>query len=159
MSSSKFHYDRTPSGETAQRTGGALYLLTNLQIMIGFLLRVAINAVGLLLIGAMSDGAIQFKGFGNAVLAALVLGIANAVVKPILQGIAQSATCVLSCLTLGLWSLLLSWLINGFLFYAVGNYLGLFEVHGFWPPMMGALALSVINSLATALTKDKNDER
>ena len=127
--------------------------------MIGFLLRIAINAVGLLLIGALSGGAIEFKGFGNAVLAAFVLGIANAVVKPILQGIAQSATCALSCLTLGLWSLVLSWLLNGLLFYAAGNYLGLFEVKGFWPPMLGALALSVVNSLATALTKDKNDER
>jgi putative membrane protein len=127
--------------------------------MIGFLLRIAINAVGLLLIGGLSGGAIHFKGFGNAVLAAVVLGIANAIVKPLLQGVADSATCVLSCLTLGLSSLILSWLINGFLFYAVGNYLGLFEVHGFWAPMLGALALSIINSIATALTRDKKDER
>lgn len=125
--------------------------------MIGCLLRTAINAVGLLLIAALSGGAIHFKGFGQAVLAALVLGAANAVVKPILQTIAESATCVLSCLTLGLWSLILSWLINGFLFYAVGYYLGLFEIHGFWPPMLGALALSVVNSLASALTKDEGE--
>jgi putative membrane protein len=126
--------------------------------MIGFLLRLAINAVGLLLIASLSGGAIKFNGFGNAVLAALVLGVANAVVKPILQSIAQGATCVLSCLTLGLSSLLISWLVNGFLFYAVGYYLGLFEVHGFWPPMLGALALSVINALASALTKDDKDK-
>jgi putative membrane protein len=126
--------------------------------MIGFLLRVAINAVGLLLISSLSGGTIHFKGFGQAVLAALVLGLANAVVKPILQGIAQSATCVLSCLTLGLSNLFISWLINGFLFYAAGYYLGLFEVHGFWPPMLGALALSIINVLASALTRDDNDQ-
>jgi putative membrane protein len=125
--------------------------------MIGCLLRTAINAVGLLIIAALSGGTIHFKGFGQAVLAAVVLGLANAVVKPILQSIAQSATCVLSCLTLGLWSLLLSWLINGFLFYAVGYYLGLFEIRGFWPPMLGALALSVINSFASALTKDQEE--
>jgi putative membrane protein len=123
--------------------------------MIGFLLRIAINAVGLLVIASLSGGEIKFNGFGQAVLAAVVLGLANAVVKPILQMIAGSATCVLSCLTLGLWSLVLSWLINGLLFYAVGNYLHLFEVHGFWPTMLGALALSIINALASALTKDK----
>ena len=128
--------------------------------MIGFLLRIAINAVGLLVIAALSGGTIQFnKGFGAAVLAAFVLGLANAIVKPILQAVAQSATCLLSCLTLGLWSLFLSWLINGFLFYAVGTYLNLFEVRGFWPTMLGALALSVINALASALTRDKSDER
>jgi putative membrane protein len=125
--------------------------------MIGFLLRLAISAVGLLVISSLSDGAIKLNGFGNAVLAALVLGVANAIVKPILQSIAQGATCVLSCLTLGLWSLALSWLINGFLFYAVGTYLKLFEVHGFWPTMLGALALSVINALVSALTKDKDE--
>lgn len=127
--------------------------------MIGFLIRTAIVAVGLLLIGNFSGGAIQFPSFGNAVLAAVALGLANAIVKPILQGIAQSATCVLSCLTLGLWSLLLSWLINALLFYAVGTYLNLFEVRGFWPTMLGALALSVVNAIASALTKDKDDER
>lgn len=126
--------------------------------MIGFLLRIAISAVGLLVIAALSNGTIEFnKGFGAAVLAAVVLGLANAIVKPILQSVAQGATCVLSCLTLGLSSLLISWLVNGFLFYAVGTYLNLFEVHGFWPTMLGALALSVINALASALTKDKNE--
>jgi putative membrane protein len=121
-------------------------------------LRTAINAVGLLIIAGLSDGQIIFHGFGQAVIAAIVLGIANALVKPILQSIAEGATCVLSCLTLGLSSLLISWLINGFLFYAVGHYLKLFEVKGFWPPILGALALSIINGIASALTKDKKDE-
>lgn len=126
--------------------------------MISFLIRIAVNAVALLVIAQLSDGSIAFSGFGQAVLAAFVLGLANAVVKPILQMIAESMTCVLSCLTLGLSSLIISWLINGFLFYAAGNYLGLFEVKGFWPPMLGALALSVVNALVGAFTS-KDDEK
>lgn len=128
--------------------------------MLAFLLRLAISAVALLIIASLSGGAIEFAGFGQAVLAALVLGLANAIVKPILQSIAQGATCILSCLTLGLSSLIISWLINGLLFYLVGNYLGLFEVKGFWPPMLAALALSIVNAIAGALTsKDKKQER
>ncbi len=126
--------------------------------MISFLIRIAVNAVALLIIAQMSDGTIAFKGFGQAVLAAIVLGLANAIVKPILQWIAESMTCALSCLTLGLSSLVISWLINGFLFYAAGNYLGLFEVKGFWPPMLGALALSVVNALVGAFTSKDDDK-
>jgi putative membrane protein len=114
--------------------------------------------VALLAIAQLSDGTIAFKGFGQAVLAAIVLGLANAIVKPLLQMIAESMTCVLSCLTLGLSSLIISWLINGFLFYAAGNYLGLFEVKGFWPPMLGALALSIVNALVGAFTS-KDDKK
>ena len=105
--------------------------------MISFLIRIAVNAVALLAIAHFSNGTIAFEGFGQAVLAAGVLGLANAIVKPALQKIAEGMTCVLSCLTLGLSSLILSWLINGLLFYLVGNTLGLFAVKGFWPTIFG----------------------
>jgi putative membrane protein len=127
--------------------------------MISFLIRLAVNAIALLIIARLSGGAIAFSGFGNAVLAALVLGIANAVVKPALQMIAEGMTCVLSCLTLGLSSLLISWLINGLLFYLVGNTLGLFEVKTFWAAMLGALALSVVNALIGAFSAKDDKKR
>lgn len=120
--------------------------------MLSFLIRIAVNALALLAIGTLSGGSIVFTGFGQAVLAAVALGIANAVVKPVLQTIAEGMTCVLSCLTLGLSSLIISWLINGFLFYAAGTYLGLFEIQGFWPAMLGALALSTVNALVGTFT-------
>ena len=125
--------------------------------MTAFLIRTAINAVGLLFITNLVPG-IGVKDFGTALIAALVLGLANATVKPILYAIASGMTCVLSCVTLGLWSLLLSWLINALLFYAAGQILPGFEVKGFMPALWGALALSIINALATALTgSDKKD--
>ena len=127
--------------------------------MISFLIRIAVNAVALLLIAHFSDGTIAFQGFGQAVLAALVLGLANAIVKPALQMIAEGMTCVLSCLTLGLSSLLFSWLINGLLFYVVGNTLGLFAVKGFWPAMLGALALSIVNAIVGGLTSKKDSQK
>jgi putative membrane protein len=127
--------------------------------MISFLIRTVINAVALLVIANVSGGQIQVQNFFAAVVAALVLGLANAVVKPILQFIAGGMTCVLSCLTLGLWSLILSWLINGFLFWAAGQLLTGFVVQGFWPALLGALALSIVNALATVFTSRDKDQR
>lgn len=128
--------------------------------MMAFLIRTAINVAGLFFITQILEG-VKVTDFKAALIAALVLGVANATVKPILQGIAESMTCVLSCLTLGLWSLLLSWLINAALFYAAGQYLPGFRVQDFKTALVGALLLSICNALATALThKDKNkDER
>lgn len=128
--------------------------------MTAFLIRTAINAGVLLLLTQILEG-IKITDFKAALIAALVLGLANATVKPILQAIAEGMTCVLSCLTLGLSSLLLSWLINAALFYAAGQYLPGFRVEKFSTALIGALLLSICNALATALLhKDKkNDER
>lgn len=127
--------------------------------MIGFLIRLAVNAVALIVIANASGGQILVTNFMHALIAALVLGLANAVVKPILQAVAGGMTCMLSCLTLGLWSLILSWLINALLFWGAGQLLDGFEVKGFWPAMLGALALSIVNALATVFTRDHKDEK
>jgi len=124
--------------------------------MIPFLIRTGIGAGALLLIAQLSNGAISISNFVTAIIVALVLGVANAVVKPILMALAGGMTCVLSCLTLGLWSLVLSWLINGLIFFVAGQKLipG-FSVNGFVPALWASLALSVINALASALTKNE----
>lgn len=122
--------------------------------MIPFLIRTAISAVALLVIAQLSNGQILVKNFVAALIAALVIGVANAVVKPILMAITGSMTCVLSCLTLGLWSLVLSCLINGLIFFVAGqNVIPGFAVKSFVAALWAALALSVINSLATVLTR------
>ena len=120
--------------------------------MISFLIRTAINAFGLLFIAHLVHG-IHINNYTSALIAAVVLGLANATVKPILYAIAAGATCALSCLTLGLWSLVLSWLINALLFYVAGIVLKPgFTVTDFKAAMIGALLLSIVNALATALT-------
>ena len=122
-----------------------------------FAIRTLISAVALLAIAGSSGGQIIVSDFFSAMIAAVVLGVANAVVKPILQFVAQSATCVLSCITLGLWSLALSWLINGFLFWACAEVLSGFDVKGFWPALWGSLILSCVNALATVLTRKEKE--
>lgn len=120
--------------------------------MIGFIVRLSINTAALFFIAGASGGAIQVRSLGAALFAALVWGVANATVKPVLQFVAQLLTLPLSCLTLGLWSLLLSWLLNAALFYGAGELVPGFSVRGFGAAMGGALAMSVVNALASALT-------
>ncbi len=129
--------------------------------MIGFLIRTAVSAFTLLVIAGLSHGQIVVKGFVAALLAALAIGLANAVVKPILEAIAGGMTCLLSCLTLGLWSLVLSWLISGLMFYVAGQLVPGFVVKSFMPALWGALALAIVNALATVLTRSdpQRDQR
>ncbi len=127
--------------------------------MLSFFVRLIINAVALFFIAGASGGAIQVNGATAALIAALVLGVANALVKPILMFIAGALTLPLSCITLGLWNLVLSLLLNAALFYGVGRALDGFEVRGFWPAMLGALVMSVVNSLASGLFSGEKEKK
>jgi putative membrane protein len=130
--------------------------------MLQFLVRTGLNAVALLFIAGASAGQVEIRG-GNgwvtALIVAVVLGLANTFIKPILMIVAESVTCLLSCLTLGLWSILLSWLVNGLIFFLAGS--GLvegFRVHGFVPALWGSLVISGVNALVGVLMRDR-DER
>lgn len=122
--------------------------------MFSFLIRLAISALALLGLANLSGGAISVDSIGDALIAALVLGLVNAFIKPILEFIAQALTLPLSCLTLGLWSLILSWLLNGLMFLGVAAVLDGFNVKNFGAAMLGALAMSVVNALASGLVGD-----
>jgi putative membrane protein len=127
--------------------------------MIAFLIRLAISAATLMVMANVSNGAITVHDkWGVAFVAALLIGLLNALVKPILGFIAGALTFPLSCITLGLWSLILSWLLNGLMFYVASKVLNGFDVKNFWAAMIGALVLSVVNALASALLSDKKDK-
>ncbi len=129
--------------------------------MLQFLVRTALSAVALLFISGASQGQVVISGsngFVTALIVAVVLGLANMVVKPILMFAAESVTCLLSCLTLGLWSILLSWLVSGLIFFIAGS--GLvegFRVHGFVPALWGSLVISGLNAVVGVLMRDRND--
>ena len=125
----------------------------------GFLVRLAVSAAALLFIAGASNGAIVVKGAVGAIIAALILGVTNALVKPVLEFVLKALTFPLSCLTLGLWSLALSILLNGFMFFAVSKALDSFEVKTFPAALIGALVLSGVNAVASALTKREGEPR
>ena len=101
-----------------------------------------INAGTLVLLTYVMPG-IRVSSFGTALIAALVLGLVNAVVRPLLVLL----TLPITVLTLGLFILV----INALLFWMVGGMLRGFEVAGFWAAFWGALAYSVISTLVSWL--------
>jgi len=78
-----------------------------------------------------------------ATLAALVLGLVNALIRPLLVLL----TLPVTVLTLGLFI----FVINGLLFWAVGSFVTGFDVGGFWSGVIGAIIFSVISWLLSAL--------
>jgi putative membrane protein len=110
--------------------------------MIRLLIVWLINAVALIAVAYLMPG-IAVSSFGAALVAALVLGLVNAFVRPILVLL----TLPVTILTLGLFIFVL----NGLLFWMVGSWLQGFEVAGFWPAVFGAIVFSIISWALSAL--------
>jgi len=107
-----------------------------------YIIRWLINAVGLLIVSKIM-GSIEIDGLLTAVVAAAVIGIINTFLRPILIIL----TLPINILTLGLFTLV----INGLIFYFVGNIVEGFQVTGYLAAFLGAFILSVINVLASLL--------
>ena len=86
---------------------------------------------------------VTVASFGAALVAALVLGLVNAVIRPILILLTLPATI----LTLGLFI----FVINGLLFWLVGSFIQGFVVAGFWWGVLGAIVYSIFSWLLAAL--------
>ena len=110
--------------------------------MIRLLVVWLINAVALIAVAYLMPG-IAVSSFGAALVAALVLGLVNAFVRPILVLL----TLPVTILTLGLFIFVL----NGLLFWMVGSWLQGFEVASFWPAVFGAIVFSIISWALSAL--------
>lgn len=111
----------------------------------GFLLRVLVNALAIVLAAQIVPG-IQVDGFLAALAAGLVLGLVNAVVRPVLMLL----TFPITLLTLGLFLFVL----NGLCLWLVTAIVGGFHVAGFWPAVLGALVVGAVSWLVTALVSD-----
>ncbi|MGO3743629.1 phage holin family protein [Kerstersia sp.] len=107
-----------------------------------FLLIWILNAVALLIVASLLPG-IAIASFWSALLAAVVLGLLNAVIKPILVLLTFPITIV----TLGLFL----FVINALVFWLAGSLFRGFTVNGFWWALAGALLYSVISSALSSL--------
>ncbi|HEV8357876.1 MAG TPA: phage holin family protein [Gemmatimonadales bacterium] len=101
-----------------------------------------INAVALIAVAYLMPS-ITVASFGTALVAALVLGLINAVVRPVLILL----TLPVTVLTLGLFIFIL----NGLLFWMVGSWLQGFAVAGFWAGVFGAILFSIVSWVLSAL--------
>ena len=86
---------------------------------------------------------VQVDSFVSALAAALVLGLVNTLVRPLLILLTLPATI----LTLGLFIFVL----NGLLFWAVGSFVEGFRVSGFWSGVFEAIVYSLISWLLSSL--------
>nr|WP_220805483.1 phage holin family protein [Achromobacter sp. UMC46] len=110
--------------------------------MVAMILVWILNAVALLAVAYLLPG-ITVASFGSALIAALVLGLVNMLVKPVLVLLTLPITIV----TLGLFLIV----INALLFWFVGSVLKGFQVNGFWWAVGGAILYSIISGLLTKL--------
>lgn len=108
------------------------------------------NALALLAVAYLLPG-VQVDGFFYALIAALVLGLVNTLVRPLLILL----TLPVTVLTLGLFLFVL----NGLLFWFAGSVLQGFVVSGFWAGLMGALLYSVISYLLSLLIPGRPSRR
>jgi putative membrane protein len=102
----------------------------------------AINAVSLLLLTWIMP-AVNVASFVTALVVVLVLGLLNAVIRPVLLVL----TLPVNVLTLGLFT----FVINGFLFWLASRFLEGFEVRSFGWAVLGAIAYSLISWAVSAL--------
>ncbi len=101
-----------------------------------------LNAVALLIVAYLLPG-ITVASFGAALIAALVLGLLNTLVKPVLVLL----TLPITVITLGLFLLVL----NALVFWFAGSILKGFQVAGFWWALGGAIVYSLISGLLSRL--------
>lgn len=110
----------------------------------GFVLRLLVNALALYLLAQVYGGVSFAAGtdVGNVILAALVMGLVNALIRPVLLLLSLP----INILTLGLFTLV----VNGVVLWLVAQLTAL-DVAGFGAAFVGALVLAVISWLLDML--------
>jgi putative membrane protein len=110
--------------------------------MLTLLVKWLISALSLFLVAYFLPG-IHVPDYGTALLVALVLGIVNVTLRPVLKLLALPITII----TLGLFA----FIINGFTFWLVAKYLDGFSVDTFWYAVLGAFIVSVVTAVLSRI--------
>ena len=109
--------------------------------MIQFVIHLLVTAALLSVVGSMVSG-IEVEDGSAAVIGALVLGFANAFIRPILVLL----TLPITFLTLGLFV----WVVNAFMLKLTAAFVPGFRVEGFRAAMVGSLFLGILNFMVAA---------
>jgi putative membrane protein len=110
--------------------------------MVGFLLRAAITALALWVASRLLEG-IHFETTGKLVLAAVLLGLVNAVVRPI----AFVLTLPITVVTLGLFLLVLNAAMIGLVAWVLPG----FSISGFWTAVGAAIIVGLVSWAASTI--------
>ncbi|ARU06431.1 hypothetical protein CCO03_18780 [Comamonas serinivorans] len=112
--------------------------------MVKLLLRWVLMAVALLAVSYLYTG-VQVASFTTALLAAVLLGLLNVVLRPILVLL----TLPVTVLTLGLFL----FVVNALVFWAASGLLSGFHVNGFGAALLGSLIYSALGLLVDAVVR------
>lgn len=114
--------------------------------MNNFLIRLLVNALALGAAAWLIDGIQMSDEFFDVLLVALVFGILNAILKPILL----LFSFPLLVLTLGLFALV----VNALLLMLTARLLDDFAVSGFWTAVLGSIVISLVTMILGGVLKD-----
>lgn len=104
--------------------------------------KILVNGVALMFTANLIDG-IYVDGWGSVFIAAIILGIVNAIIRPILLVL----TLPLNVFTLGLFT----FVINGLVLKTVACVVSGFDIVGIWPAIIGSVILSVVSTVLSWL--------
>jgi len=110
------------------------------------ILTLAIGVTAHIIPGVTIEG-----GLGSLVVIALIFGLINAIIRPLLLLL----TCPLIILTLGLFTLI----INTALFLLTARLSPALTVAGFWPAFWASLIVSLITAVLSGLIRDKHEPK
>lgn len=109
------------------------------------ILRWLLNTLALIIVAFLVPG-ISIASYYSALIAALFLGIINAVIRPIIIFL----TLPINILTLGLFTLF----INGFMFWIVASFVKGFDIANFWSAFFAALVYALITMLTNSVIRE-----
>jgi putative membrane protein len=111
----------------------------------GLIINLLLQALAVFITGYLLQAGVVVGNFTTALLVAVVLGIANILVKPIIFLL----TLPLNILTLGLFT----FIINGLIILLVSNLVSGFYVKNIWWAILFSLVLSLVSSFLNSLSK------
>lgn len=115
--------------------------------MKSWLLHIVVNAIAIIAVSTLFEGVIV-SGIGGALLAAFILSILNAIVRPVLVVL----TLPITILSLGLFL----FIINAITLWLTDVFLGdTFEMAGFGTAIIAAIIISLINLILNSVIKDE----
>ena len=114
-----------------------------------FLARLIINAIAFFVVARLYRG-MTVDGFGAAIIAALIWGIINAILRPILLLL----TLPVNILSLGLFT----FVINGIILILTAELYSGLHINSFFAGVIAAIMLSIVNLILTGIFVHDNDD-
>ena len=119
--------------------------------MRNLLIRLIVNAVALTAAARWVDGVDLSGEVVDVLLVALVFGLVNALIKPLLLFLSLPAIF----LTLGLFA----FVVNGMMLLITARLTDHLSVAGLWPAIIGSVVVSLVSALLGALLRDETKKR